>query len=193
MVKYMTSINNFSNKNNIEELDVISKQINYGLHLTIIKQLGSLKPELETKYASQLLKKFINGNLNAFTNENNVRANIKSINSFKIIILLIKSAIERYAFNIVKLKKVKMKNNEDKVSETITEQIAGGNFEEIFNWINTDNRIMDMLIENYINLYYHSDDTLIEAYTYITKKSKKADEAMQQLNSKLKLKNSKSK
>jgi len=189
----MTSINNFSNKNNIEELDVISKQINYGLHLTIIKQLGSLKPELETKYASQLLKKFINGNLNAFTNENNVRANIKSINSFKIIILLIKSAIERYAFNIVKLKKVKMKNNEDKVSETITEQIAGGNFEEIFNWINTDNRIMDMLIENYINLYYHSDDTLIEAYTYITKKSKKADEAMQQLNSKLKLKNSKSK
>lgn len=190
---YVVDINSLENENIIEELNNISEYINYGIHFTIVKQLGDIKPELEAKHAVKILNNFINGQTNAFTSRNNIRANMKSIDTIKIITLLIKSAIDRYAFNAVKLKKIKMISNEDKVSETITEQLSEGNFEEILDWITSDSRIMDMLIENHIDLYYQGDIDLVEAYAYMTNKQPKAREAIESLSSQFNLdyKNSK--
>ena len=109
----------------------------------------------------------------------------------KIIALLIKSAIDRYAFNTVKLKKLKMVSNEDKVAETITFQLSEGNFDEILDWVTSDKRIMGMLIENHIDLYYQGDSELTEAYSFMTSKHPKTKEAIEQLYLKLDLQNNK--
>lgn len=176
----------FNNINNIEKLEEISTYINDGLSTTIKKQFGKLELELEKKYAIEYLKHFINGENNAFTSLNNIRTNVKSIDIFYIYILLIKSAIERHAFNIVKLKKEKLTINEDVVAETISEQIALGHLNDILNWIISDSRVIFMLIENYINFSYKSSSELNNAYAYICKKNATTNKALEQLNLKLK-------
>ena len=193
MVMYVVDINDLTNENIIEELNNISEYINYGIHFTIVKQLGNIELETEAKYAVKILNNFIKGQTNAFTGKNNIRTNMKSIDSIKIIALLIKSAIDRYAFNTIKLKKLKMESNEDKVAETITEQLFEGNFEEILSWITSDSRIMTMLIENHIDLYYQGDRELIDAYAYMTDRHAKTKIAIKELLSYLKLENEKSK
>ena len=135
----------------------------------------------------------MNGKTNAFTSKNNIRANMKSINHFKIMVLLIKSAIERYAFNTVKLKKLKMESNEDMIAEAITEQVADGNLENILNGIDSDNSIIPILIENYIDLFYQSDAELRAAYSYMVSKNPKTKTAMTQLEHELNLYNDYSK
>ena len=178
-------INKLSFQNDSEELDYISKYINYGIYFTIIIQLKHVSPESEAEYAIKILNNFLMGKSNAFTSKNNIRANIESIDPFKITVLLIKSAVERYAFNIVRLHKSKMKSKEDTVAQTITEQISEGNLTDILTWINSDSRIIPMLVENYVGLSYQSDEELREAYSYMTSQDSKAKKAMEQLNSKL--------
>ena len=177
-----TDIKSFLNKSGIQGLENISEYMNYGIHSTIINQFGNISPELENKYASKILNNFMVGKSNAFTSSNNIRRNITSIDKFKITILLIRSAIERYAFNAIEKQQTNFENDEDKVSQTITELVARGDLNDVLTWIKSDHRIIQMLIENYVALSYQSDKKLRDIYTQITNSHPKTNKALEQLN-----------
>lgn len=175
--------NKFFNESGIQGLENISSFIDFGIHSTIIKQLGNIDDELENKYAINLLISFTEGNKNVFTNSFDIRKTIDTIEPYKIVLIFIKSAIERYAFNIINLNKKNFDSNEDKIAETIVEQIIDGNLDSILDWINTDERILPILIENYIYMSYKKDNQLRKVYNYIVSNCNKAKKAMKRLNS----------
>ena len=179
--------NKFFNESGIQGLENISAFIDFGIHTTIVKQLGNINQETETRYAINLLKNFTDGNKNTFTNSNNIRTIINTIEPFKLVLIFIKSAIERYAFNVINLNKKSFDTNEDKIAETIVEQIADGNLNDIIDWISSDERILPILIENYIYMSYKKDNQLRKVYNYIVSNCDKSKKAMKQLNLKLNL------
>lgn len=181
-----TDIKDFLNKDGIQGLENISEYINYGIHSTIINQFGNIVQELENQYAIKILNSFIDGKDNAFTSSKYIRKNITSIDKFKITILLIRSTIERYAFNVVEKRQRTFENDEDKVSQTITELVANGDLNDVLTWIKSDHRIIQMLIENYVALSYQSDKKLRDIYTKITISHPKTNKALEQLNLELK-------
>lgn len=173
--------NRFFNEGGIQGLENISAFIDFGLHYTINKQLGNIDNELENKYAINILKSYTEGNKNVFTNSCDIRKIINTIEPYKIILILVKSAIERYAFNIINLNKKTFKANDDKIAETIVEQMIDGNLENILEWIDTDKRILPILIENYIYMSYKKDNQLRKVYNYIVSNCPKAKKAMKRL------------
>ena len=173
--------NRFFNEGGIQGLENISSFIDFGIHYTITKQLGNIDNELENKYAINILKSYTEGNKNVFTNSCDIRNVINTIEPYKIILILIKSAIERYAFNIINLNKKTFKANDDKIAETIVEQMIDGNLENILEWIDTDKRILPILIENYIYMSYKKDNQLRKVYNYIVSNCTKAKKAMKKL------------
>ena len=175
-------IDNFLNITNLQDLDNLENIINYGIHLTITKQLGPISPDQEIMYANQILVNYINGQKNAFTNLHGIRTIINSISDFIFNALMIKAAIARNAFNITCLHKKTFESNEDQVAKTITEQIADNNFDDILSWINSDNRVMPMLVENYLDISYQKDDALQKAYPYIIEEEPSSNKAFQNLN-----------
>lgn len=175
--------NRYFNESGIQGLENISSFIDFGIHSTIIKQLGNIDDELENKHAINLLISFTEGNKNVFTNSFDIRKTIDTIEPYKIVLIFIKSAIERYAFNIINLNKKNFDSNEDKIAETIVEQIIDGNLDSILDWINTDERILPILIENYIYMSYKKDNQLRKVYNYIVSNCNKAKKAMKRLNS----------
>lgn len=175
--------NKFFNESGIQGLENISAFIDFGIHSTIVKQLGNIDDELENKYAINLLISFTEGNKNVFTNSFDIRKTIDTVEPYKIVLIFIKSAIERYAFNIINLNKKTFDSNEDKIAETIVEQIIDGNLDNILEWIDTDERILPILIENYIYMSYKKDNQLRKVYNYIVSNCNKAKKAMKRLNS----------
>lgn len=181
------NMNDFLNVSGIEGLENISEYINYGIHSTIKKQMGNVRPELETRYAQKLLNNHMNGNTNAFTSSNGIRSTIHSIDPFKVKALLIKSAIERHAFNMVEDHKISFESDAEKVSQAVTELVANGDMTDVLTWIDSDNRVVEILVESYVALSYQSDKELRDAYERITNSHPKTVKALEQLNLELSL------
>lgn len=181
------NMNDFLNKSGIEGLENISEYINYSIHSTIKKQMGNVRPELEARYAQKLLNNHMNGNTNAFTSSNGIRSTIHSIDPFKVKALLIKSAIERHAFSMVEEHKISFESDAEKVSQAVTELVANGDMTDVLTWIDSDNRIVEILVESYVALSYQSDKELRDAYERITNSHPKTVKALEQLNLELSL------
>ena len=181
------NMNDFLNRSGIEGLENISEYINYGIHSTIKKQMGNVRPELEARYAQKLLNNHMNGNTNAFTSSNGIRSAIRSIDPFKIKALLIKSAIERHAFSMVEDHKISFESDAEKVSQAVTELVANGDMTDVLTWLDSDNRVVEILVESYVALSYQSDKELRDAYDRITNSHPKTVKALEKLNLELSL------
>lgn len=180
-------LNSFLNASGIEGLENISEFINFGIHSTITKQMGNVRPELEARYAQKLLNNHMNGNTNAFTNSNGIRATIHSIDPFKIKALLIKSAIERHAFSMGEEHKISFESDAERLSQAVTELLANDDITNVLTWIDSDSRVVEILVESYVALSYQSDKELRDAYDRITNSHPETAKALLQLNLELSL------
>jgi len=183
----------FFNVRGVEGLENISNFIDFGIRSTIFKQINGINEDLENRYAKQILTNFMKGESKAFTSSNGIRASIITIDKFKIDTIMIKSMIDRHAFNVERLHKLSFTEKTDKIAKMISEFVADGNLVDVLNWINSDQGIMKILIDNYVDIAYQKDLELKEAYAYMTHRNDITNKAMEQLNLELSLNNIKSK
>lgn len=168
-------------KDKRENLNKIAIYLDYALNKTILRQIPDITPNDEKYYAKKILINYINGDMHSFTSKANIRNNIYKIGINNLIKLFLKTMIEKQAYNVL-IKKINGSDNyRDQCANYITNRIRKNHYNDILEWLNSDNENIEEIISNYIDMTYKkslSDHFNLEALTTKNYETNKAMEIL---------------
>lgn len=152
----------------MESLNNVEDYIDYAINYTIEKQSDNINGN-EKYWVKTIYNKFINGDTNIFSSDNNIRDNILGIGSKGFCLILIKDAIEYTAYRQVVKGEVVNQSSEDFICSLITDKLAQDEYHEAIQLVKNRDEYREALINVYTNFKYGQEGK--ERLTSIVKNS----------------------
>lgn len=170
---------NIPSFNNVDGLPAISSYLDFALANTIRRHIPNPDQNMEEKYATEILTRFLKGDFKAFTRIYNIRQNMEKITPETIKNLMLHSLIELEAENKVCLQQLQPTEFIDQCAEYVTNVIARGRLDELQDWI-SDN--MGAFIQNYVQTRYKESPENKKSMNEMAIEYPDTQRALQQLN-----------
>ena len=185
MTDYMNpnfDIMEYIGRDSVDNLKNISDYLNFAIKSTILKQMPNISKEEEQKMAEKVLKLYLVNTNFAFTRKDNIRANMEQIGKKRLFDLIMKSALEKKAFNIRVRHLLADQTYQDQCVTWITNQINAGSYDSIISLLQSNPDMLNSLIENYIDLSYNVAEETKSNYNDIAWSEPLTEKALNNLN-----------
>lgn len=137
----------------MESLNMVEDYIDYAIHSTIKKQIGDSNQN-EKEWVGILFNKFLDGDTNVFTSNDNIRSNILGMGTKGFYLVLMKNAIEYTAYRHVVMRQTINQSREDFVCSLITDKLSHNEYIDTLKLIKSRDEYKDILINVYTNFKY---------------------------------------
>lgn len=140
-------------KGTMESLNNVEDYIDYAIHSTIKKQIGN-SIDNEKQWTKEVFSRFLDGDTNIFTSDNNIRSNILQLEPRSFYLILIKNAIEYTAYKQVVMRQFVNQTREDFICSLITDKLAQNEYGEVLQLVKNRYEYKDILINVYAGFKY---------------------------------------
>lgn len=169
-------------RDSVDNLKQVSDYLNFAMKSTILKQMPNISKEEEQKMAEKILKMYLTNNNFAFTRKDNIRNNMEQIGKNRLVNLMIKSAIEKKAYNNRVVHLLADRTYQDQCVTWITSQINAGSYESVIDTLQSNPDMLSSLIENYVQLSYNVPEEIKDNYSEIALTESQTERALNNLN-----------
>lgn len=168
-------------RDSVDNLDNVQNYLDFSIESTIKRQFPDADIKLEKDLAKKILIDYLNGNNLIFTRQNDIRRNMTHINRERVANLLIKTTIEKKAFNDRVRRTLTDENFDDKCVTRLTELISSGNYELAKQELQ-DGSVLNSVVGTYVNNFYKQDEERRKNIEYIAYEDQITERALQTLN-----------